>query len=306
MSRLNHSREALLKSIKISEKEIFLFVEGKKVDPAFYDRLLDRNINTQNYRIFRSYEIKGAEQSGGKKVLLSFFNFVKNKSSISGVFGDNPFTILFHLDKDIDDLLNNTIDSDNIIYTDYYSVENYLYKYGDLEKALLASTYCEIDRIQELFGDIRKWIGSKVKHWIPWVTLCIFSQKYKLDCGCGYSRPSVINNNYYEEINDEKYEEFLNRLEAEFEGSEDEFLKELEAIKQMVIDYYESDSFDLIFKGDWYRNILSEYLKNNGKVSIINHNSIGKKLESNLLMTLDFEDKWTKNLVSAINTCLDN
>ena len=139
MTRLTHSYKAYLRFMQISDKNIFAFVEGKIVDPYFYGKICEFVCQTNNlsYRICRSQEING---NGGKQVLLTFFEYLKRNSALVQNFKGKSIIVIFFLDKDVDDYLRIQRHSENLVYTQYYDIENHIFIHGNLVQAISAST----------------------------------------------------------------------------------------------------------------------------------------------------------------------
>lgn len=73
MSRLRHTHRGFQRYMQISQTQLFIFVEGKIIDPHFYGKVCESAFQDTRIR----YQIRTAKElpgdTGGKKALISFF-----------------------------------------------------------------------------------------------------------------------------------------------------------------------------------------------------------------------------------------
>src|SRR4051812_4442004 len=131
MGRLIRPPSAFKRYMQMSSTTVFVFVEGFDHDPYFYGRVCDPVLNTLElkYEIVAGWRL---QDYGGKQVLLNFFQYLSTTNCLLSTFNGKRVLCLFFVDKDLDDILNEKIPSQHVVYTRYYSVENYLFVHGDL------------------------------------------------------------------------------------------------------------------------------------------------------------------------------
>src|SRR5260370_25975172 len=126
MTRLIHTRGGFKRLMQMAKVTVFVFVEGKDVDPYFYGEICHRVLADANvsYEIVRASRIA---QSGGKEPLLGFYSYLSATGSLLTTFQGKRLAAICFLDNDIDDVLHEKRHSDHIVYTEHYSVENHLF-----------------------------------------------------------------------------------------------------------------------------------------------------------------------------------
>jgi len=95
MSRLCHSYAAYLRYMQLSSTELFIFVEGKQMDPYFYAGICESIPDLPlRYEICIALQLPGS--TGGKQALLNFFAFLRqSKALVSSLGGQTTACIFF-------------------------------------------------------------------------------------------------------------------------------------------------------------------------------------------------------------------
>ena len=69
MNRLHHSYNGYLRSMQMSETQLFVFVEGKQCDPFFFSQICSTSLDQHlRYEIATAQQIPG--DAGGKQRLI--------------------------------------------------------------------------------------------------------------------------------------------------------------------------------------------------------------------------------------------
>jgi len=129
-----------LRACQMSNNNFFCFVEGIDNDIYFYSQVTDP--------IFRKHKLSvdfhtancltPSGGTGGKQLLIKFFQFLCLESSLSSSFKGKKTTFVFLLDKDVDEFINAQLLSEHIFYTEYYDLQNYLTINGDVINSVAA------------------------------------------------------------------------------------------------------------------------------------------------------------------------
>jgi len=302
MKRLIHDRKSLIRSMQISSTNVFCFVEGVTNDRFFYDQLIRHNetLSKQNYEFKTAKEICDAH-GGGKEVLLNWFNELDTSNKLITELGGKRTVIIIFLDKDIDDLEGNMLNSPNIIYTKYYDVENHIFAHGDIIKATAAATSLDMETVAKLLIDSNSWRRSAAERWKDWVALCIAMRIKKIHNACNYANCSKINTPINGPVCTTKLAEELEQLEVNSGLNKDQINQTLADARIIVNGFYVENNFDIIFKGKWYATILESDIAEHLK-KVADTKGFGKKICSNLAQTIDYTQAWAVSLLSPALT----
>lgn len=301
-NRPTHSNLAsFLRSLQMSNKRLFVFVEGTDNDPFFYGSLCSVALSGTNilYVVMNSKNIP--ECSAGKKGLIDLFNYLNSKSSLFSNHKGKKTGILFFLDKDIDDLTDVHIDSDHVVYTYYYEVENHIIEHGDLRHGCAVAASIDPQELAKCIGDTKEWLKNTAYSWIDWVNFCVFSKMAKLDnCPLNYNRPSQFNNQSLGTVNQAEYQRCLAIIKSESGLSDSEFLIEFKRISQIVKNLYEKGEYGKVFKGKWYKYFLNEHIRQLAKTTSGNVDGFEKHIFRYISGSLDFHAAWANHFVRPL------
>ncbi len=251
MSRLIHSEGAHLRSLQISEKKFFAYVEGG-LDRTFYDKILEKIFTSTRvgHQVLAAKELPGA--TGGKIPLLNYFKLLRKKGKLSGEAFGKKFVCAFFADKDIDDVSRRKIRSPHVIYTNTYDLEGHLLSCGDLTRAIADASGITKEQARIFLGSQVEFLSNFVKDWAKWTTLCVISQIHKVNCGCTYDRNSAINCNQTNETDDVALLEFQVTLRTKLNLSEGEFTAVFEKYERMIYRGIQNGEPLKYFKGKWF------------------------------------------------------
>lgn len=289
-NRPRHSNLAsYVRSLQMSDYDIFVFVEGKDIDPFFYSRLCSTALSEDNV----SFKVRNSENipecSAGKKGLLDLFNFLNNTSRLFSEHKGKKTGIIFFLDKDIDDLINMRIDSEHVVYTYYYDVENHIVEHGDLIYGCAVAASMNPQDVSEHIGDSKEWLRNTAYKWIEWVKFCVFSKMSNLDsCPYNYGRPSPFNNQSTGDINQIEYQKCLAKIKSDSGLSDSEFLIEFNRVSKIVENFYQQGEHGRVFKGKWYKYFLKENIKQLAETTSVSIDGFERHIFKHISGSLDF------------------
>src|SRR5258708_14614989 len=117
----------------MSSHALWLLVEGP-IDRAVYSKICAHNtdLTSVDCRIIISKELPGF-QGEGKRVLLDYYRYLRSRNSLFNTLSGKRTAILVFLDKDVDDRRRTLARSDHVRYTEWYSLENYLFREGNIQ-----------------------------------------------------------------------------------------------------------------------------------------------------------------------------
>lgn len=298
MSRLTHSNSGFIRSLQISKHNLFVFVEGQTHDPYFYDKLCKHICKSKDIK----YTVKDAKQlpgeTGGKNKLITFFEYLRENSLLVLDFDGEKKTFAFFLDKDIDDFLGRQISSPHLVYTKYYTIENHLYIDGNLTEAIAAAASLSEDTANEIIRDNKEWRKTVASTWKDWIKISLFARVYNINCECNFKTPSKINKPFCQNSIDQKaHKKYLDFLQNRSGFSEEDFTQKFSEISTMVDNLFAQGNHDFLFQGKWYGYFVVEAIKSVKS----NVNGLDGKIESTLLMTMNFKKSWVKHFAVPLN-----
>lgn len=292
MTRLTHSPGAYLRYMQMSGHPVFAFVEGKRTDPYFYGKICGSVCRTAgvSYEICRSQELPGGH--GGKQALISFFEYLRRKSALLGVFKGKSTAVLFFLDKDVDDFLRTQRRSPHVVYTRYYNVENHIFMESDLVQAAAACASLDRQEVLQCLSDGRRWRREVAERWKQWVTLCLFVAKKKVNCESNYRVTSRINTPLHGPVDQAAYGECLERVQTKLGLTDRQFKRAFTRVARLVDDIYAQGDHDRVFKGTWYGVLLGATVRDGLRGRPVDSEGFERRLPSVAATALDFDASW--------------
>ena len=304
MSRLRHSFQAYRRSMQMSSDKVFVFVEGK-TDRYFYGKICESVCGQAGvpYRLASADELDQgttvATKTGGKTVLDNFFVYLRQSTCLADDFQGKKTVVLFFSDKDIDDLLRKQRRSPHVVYTRHYTIENEIFREGDIAEAAAAATSMDIQVVARGLGDQAKWREEVAELWKDWVKLCVFAKKREIR-ECNYGSSSRVNSPLYGPVDPILLSSVLATLEARSTLSSTDFALKYAKVSKYVDHIYANNQFDTIFSGKWYMNFLVERVKTIAGNRAYDQEALPKRLRSSLTLTIDFQAPWAEHFKSPL------
>lgn len=295
MSRILHSFAGYLRYMQMSRQTLFVFVESRDIDRYFYSMLVDLVCKRKKI----TYEIVAAEElsdgGGGKQILLGFFDYLKRRSSLINRSGNKMTISVFFLDKDVDDYRRAKRRSAHVIYTEPYEVENYLFMFGELCQAVGASGSIDIASIHTGIGDYSQWRKHAASNWKDWVKLCLFSTARNIGSPCSYGgNKSLINQDSYGALLANEHSNKLASAQSKSGMTLGQFERSFKRLSRHVDKLYETDRYDIVFKGKWYIPFILEDMRRITGSRRYNRTGIQERLLSCLMSSLNFSNAWSE------------
>lgn len=295
MSRLDHPFAGYLRYMQMSRSTLFVFTESADVDRYFYSMLVDPVCRREGitYQLVTAAELSGGD--GGKQILLSFFDYLRGRSSLVDRFKDKITLSVFFVDKDVDDYRRAKRRSAHIIYTETYEVENYLFMYGDLCQAVGASASLDIASVHTCIGDYSEWRKKAASNWKDWVKLCLFSALHTVASSRNYGRyVSPINQGCYGALLTNEYAHQLATIQNQSGVPPYRFERSFKQLSHHVDKLYDIDRYDKVFKGKWYFPFLREDICRIAGSRHYDRSGIQKRFVNCLASSLNFGDAWAE------------
>jgi hypothetical protein len=281
--------------MQLSRHQVFVFVEGRDLDPDVYSRICAPVCKSAN----KSYEIVIADRmadpggGGGKGVVTRFFEFLRDNSWLIDGSSNRKLSI-FYLDKDVDDVFRRLRVSNHVVYTRLYSLENHLFKEGNLLSSLATAGSVDAELLRSAVTDPAHWRAEAAHRWRDWVALCLLARKLHLPHPVSYSLPgSRVNSPVDGPVDPAALESNIAQVQSASRLTAVVFKKKLTAVYRLVDRVYGRADHDLIFKGKWYAVFASGQLELVSPVH--NKNGAVDRLYGALIASVNFEGAWVEH-----------
>ncbi len=303
--RLTHSRSAYLRYMQMSRASIFALVEGKDIDPFFYGQICRIVCEPKGIR----YELCKANElpphAGGKTTLIEFYDYLRRERRLVSVLDGKKTTVVFFMDKDVDDLSRSRRRSTQVIYTRYYDVHNEVYRHGNLILGTACAASLEQTKLDPLLADSAKWCAHAARRWQDWLVLCLISVRNNVACQHNFRVPSQVQcpktGNAGPTLLSQAQATTATRLRL----SPTDFQRMYDTCTTRVNRYFRSGQHDVIFKGKWYPQLLDEDIRRHmGQVDYM-RDGFTKRITACVSATLDFTDSWTDYYTSRLQAAVD-
>ncbi len=187
--RLRRTAQAFEKRVMMSSRaELFLIVEGRKIDRSYYDRILESCFGTTDwYKVRACDEIEcNGKQGSGKSHALALYDFWLKEDELVQSVRDGKRVIAFALDRDFDDLSGARVESDHIIYTDGMDAEADVFCRSDVAKAASSAFSISRGALPSDVSDADSLFEGVIRCWREWIVLAIIGET--LGIAFGYSQ----------------------------------------------------------------------------------------------------------------------
>ncbi|MHC1726009.1 MAG: DUF4435 domain-containing protein [Syntrophobacteraceae bacterium] len=298
------SMAAFIRSLQMSKRDLFVFVEGNENDPFFYGNLCEAALEGTfiQYTIRNPQSIPGS--SSGKTALLALFEYLNRASSLISELNGKKTAVFIFLDKDVDDFLGQQVESEHVKYTYYYDVENHIFKNGTLKRACAAAASVDPQIIEACVADQEEWLKNSATKWKDWVKICLFSRFFPSVRSHNYSRSSPFNSPITGDIDLDRHKEVLSVVQSQSSLSEGDFNREFDHVSQLVDDLYQNGEYGKVFKGKWFRICLASEIRKVVNNEPGNVDGIERHITRHLANTLDFNSAWTDYFKKPLATII--
>lgn len=304
MTRLTRDFPSYHRSMQISANSVFVFVEGKKVDPFFYGAISHSVCKDKRipYVLCKASELSGS--GGGKQVLLSYFQYLRRKSFLKDDFKGKKMTTIFYLDKDVDDILRTLRHSPHLVYTAYYDVCNHLFIEGNLSKALAVAASLDPGIVKSRITSNPALRLQLAQRWKDWVKLCLFTTKKKINCQANYGLTSRVNNSPGGLFNQTAYNQLINEMKFKLGLTDQQFSRAFNRVSRFVDQIYANGLQDRVFKGKWYGYLCVEYVR---RINTTAHcQGLPDRLPGCISASIDFNAPWADYFKQPLKKLIDN
>jgi hypothetical protein len=294
-TRIGHSLGAMRRLIQMLPSRVFIYVEGRDVDPNFYSRLLgpicsDRGLP---YEIIIADRVVGGGGGGGKTVLIRLLNYLRLKNSLIDRSSGISKLVMFYLDKDTDDIFRKKCRSNHLVYTVHYCVENHLFIEGDLISSIATAGSVDVQLVRRRIANLNTWRRGAAVAWRNWIVLCLVAQRLRISGQASYSANHDTVNS---KVNPPNLAACELDLQTRSALNATQFAEMVNWARRRVDRVIHDGTHDLLFKGKWYvhfaLNELNQIATTHGPV---NQNGANHRLVGSLVSTIRFDEQWAEH-----------
>ncbi|MEV7934957.1 hypothetical protein AB0O82_02280 [Kitasatospora sp. NPDC088264] len=285
--------------MQMSSIQVFVYVEGTNVDGYVHGTNCDRALGPMHitYRVVPAKQLPG--DAGGKSRLVNYFSFLRENGALSSIFKGKATVALFFMDKDVDDKCGKLLESDNVIYTKFYDVENHVFHEGDVAAAVAAACSLPPNWCRDEFGTCGAWQKKVAMGWRQWTALCFAAQATNSNKEANYGRPSPLNpvaHEIHDPASAESYELKAHKAaRAACDGSCDDW----HAAREYVGQAYETGRWDEVFKGKWYAPILEKQVLARAPHQV-DSKHLAASLVRHVAQTMRFDGDWAESVQQTV------
>jgi hypothetical protein len=294
MARVGYSSNGMLRALEMSRANVTAFVEGF-LDRSFFSHLIGSNTSAGG----KAIEIRLAHEldsslGNGKTALLVLHAKLRERSRLAFTIGTERKAVLFFLDKDVDDIRRTRKRCAHVIYTEHYSVENYLFRNGDMCKALSCGACLDCQSIGA-WPSNRAWTRQAARAWAEWIAFCLMTSKFRTPGLPNFGARSLIHDGEYGPLNTAKETNLLTAVSKRTGKTMAVVRAAYERELKRVVESVGNDTVDGFFNGKWYSGFLA---KDAERVAAGRQlpQGLEERLETALLTTLDFRGDWVNEL----------
>jgi len=239
----------------------------------------------------------------GKDVLVRRFRLMRKRRQLVTDLCGKRSVVLFFVDKDIDDQVGRLMQSDHLVYSEFYSVENYWFRYGNIVNAMAIGGGIEHKAAETVVSATAgAWLRRAAEAWQTWVEFCLFIHRngirgqatyrvcsqfhdvaFPYSLGCAAKRASL-----YAQVS------------LDCGMSRDALLRKRSIAGRVVRELFSANRFDSVFAGSWYVHFLVADVKTAAAGGELRQKSLHQCLTSALQATVDFSGDWTGRYIAAI------
>ncbi|MCU1622914.1 MAG: hypothetical protein JWL79_1759 [Frankiales bacterium] len=285
---------------------LWILIEGRITDAAFYDRLLAANAKASavgfDVRLVETLKMSPAYggAAGGKQRALKLFDYFKRTRKLTQMNRAGTRRIVFMLDRDLDFLTGSNRRSDHVIYTSARDAEAELHINGDLPAALgtaLSLTGAEQRKVAKHVGD---HVRALADSWVEWIRIgALVAGLRPYPCAIRPGKVSAIHVSAYGSLDLAKLAQVQADIIANAQVQNVSTRRKF--IENRVAAFYSRGEQHLLVKGKWLPAHLNHVVRSAfPSKPPVDFNGI-HVVSKILLHTLDFTAPWSAPYHRAIN-----
>ncbi|GLB67887.1 hypothetical protein [Arthrobacter mangrovi] len=305
MTKIPQDIQAFRRRMQMGRTRLWVMVEGRDYDRAFYERLLETVPELEH----ASVSIRLAEQlsvdgisAGGKKHLLKIFHYLKSEDALTHRNRKGAVAAAFFLDRDIDDFLGTCENDVHVVYTKNMDVESEILANGDLMRALGSSHGLGREHLRPLFRALGDPLSSLAMLWREWILLRLVAARTGLPSSPRFASVSQINEDTYGALDESSLQE-LKEAVISHVGA-DNWASEWSLAEQYIGHRLENGEAASLLHGKWIAGYLKHLVRVHLAEEIIKSGTSDREIIASCLETLSYSGAWTDHYVRAVQSII--
>jgi hypothetical protein len=236
--------------------------------------------------------------------LLKFYRYARSKKKLLSFLGGKPTLLVFFLDKDVDDLRRTKCRSPHVIYTRYYDIQNHVFRHANFSRAVSSAASIDVGELldQPIFnGD---WCQTAARRWREWIALCLLAVRHGIP-GPNYRVTSQVNDPPNGPLDVTRFTAAVGAVTAHLGVSATELDRRMKELLRRVDRSFVTGTYDFIFKGKWYAQMLEWDLRTAFAGRAFQFNGVADRAAAAMVATLDFSQPWADHFVQPLTALVD-
>ena len=196
MSKIVQNVRAFRRRVLIGGADLWVVVEGKNHDRAFYDQVLRASPSTRTL----SVKVRLAEQlsvggvvAGGKQHALSLHDALEGMGALLQHNGVSDRAVAFMLDRDNEDFLGTANTKPHIIHTKTADVEAEILTHAKMMRAIANAHGLSKGDVRRLSRVTAKPASHLALVWREWIVLRLVALECSVENLAPTGAPSIVN-----------------------------------------------------------------------------------------------------------------
>lgn len=295
MTKLPRDARAFAQRVKMGKKRLWVLVEGREHDTAFYDRLVHSHPKAREgghgVRLSEQIQLNG-KSAGGKTFAYELHDYFASENYLAQSTRDGTRQIAFALDRDLDHIDGSLRESEHIIYTHALDVEAEILINGDMQRAVSSAYSITTESAARIVSSGVTLASELAELWRAWITLGVVSAHCGMHNEIRFGKKSTVNSDLFGPVDEEKLTSIEDRI---FRAIESEKKSQQIAIAVSEVDaHYSSGNEWRLIKGKWLVSYVS-YLAKNKLEKPFAQNTQAATVARTCLETLDFSKNWAEH-----------
>jgi hypothetical protein len=291
--RICYSRPAFLRRTQMSRIGLFVIVEGRNLDPVFYDRICRASprIMSSGHQIWLVEQTSGG--AGGKEASLSLFDHCRRLGKLRRVRPDGTSSsLVFVVDRDCDHIAGGTRRSPHVVYTKHFDVEAEVYSYGKDDEAFAEALSLDLATARGLVRSLGNWRTDLAHNQREWIQLCAISRSLSAHVGgVGFKVPSRVNAPPpFGAVDARAVAAARRRVLAKSQYSPAVTTRRVSRVELSVARLFGSGDEWLLVKGKWATTYLADKVRAHFGRDPVDTSALPHGLAKAFLSTIDYGD----------------
>ena len=296
--RLRHSIGGFVRRMQISQHRLWVMVEGIG-DRPFYDAIVQSRAQlaaSLPYVCISSDVIQG--RADGKQAVLGFYRYMRHRNLLNHDFKGHTKIFCAILDKDLDDVFNRKARSLHVLYLEYYNIENYLFRYGNIRLAAqFASGLDSASLARRVPIENQTWCEAAMLAYVDWTAFSLLAKKRSVPNMSGIGRDkSPIHVEPYGPVDRVRLGTLSTSAALSLGWSLAHFERQLNLERSRLVILTKKAEGDRVFNGKWYTHFLISDIQSVASGRQFEKKALSEKLRACLMTTLDFASEWATSL----------